>query len=427
MSTWPYTRHMIKSNPLKKDYFWNSLGVFMQNLISPLLLIVVTRINGVLDAGLFSFAFSLALIFWAFSVWGARTYQVSDTKKEFSARSYVLVRVMLSIAVFIAAWIFCLINNYDLTKAGIILLLVGYKTIESIADAVYGVLQVHGKLYISGRSLFYKSLLGAGLFIAVDYYTHNLLLSSLTLIVSNLVILCLYDLPRAQKFDAIFPVPSDLKRYSSEAITIIKRCAPIASVIFMSMFSLLIPRYYIDAYHAEENGYFGILAMPITALALFITFIMQPNIVTLSNLFFKQKYEEYKKTVRTIVGVILAISLVSLPIVYFFGADILKIIFGINFSHYQGALIIFVIGAIVNGFVTVFINLLTIMRHFKIQFYTLLFTNILLAIVSLLIIPKYSLMGGVMLYLSTNAIQLAFLIIAYYKAIRDESKSHQIR
>jgi hypothetical protein len=69
----------------KKDYIWNSIGSFLQSAISPILLIVITRLNGVGDSGLFSFAMSLSVVFWAISLWGGRTYQVSDVKKEFSS------------------------------------------------------------------------------------------------------------------------------------------------------------------------------------------------------------------------------------------------------------------------------------------------------------------------------------------------------
>ena len=399
----------------------------MQNLISPLLLIVVARINGVLDAGLFSFALSLALIFWAFSIWGARTYQVSDSKREFSIRSYVLVRVMLSLTVLVVSCVFCFVNGYELVKTILILVLVGYKIIESISDAVYGVLQVHGRLYIAGRSLLYKAALGLGLFIVLDYFSHDILLSSLGLVVGNIFVLFLYDLPRAKKFDAIWMPASEIANYVTESITIIKRCAPIASVIFMSMFALLIPRYFIDMYHHEENGYFGILAMPITALTLLITFIIQPNIVGLSRLFTNRKYVQYKKLVRKIIVVTIMFSAATLPIAYLWGVEILSFVFGIDFSNYRAALVVFVIGAIANAFVTIFINLLTIMRHFKIQFYTLLFTNILLVFASLIVIPSYNILGGIVLYLLVNTFQLLFLIAAYYKAIADEAKSDKRR
>jgi hypothetical protein len=50
--------------------------VLLQNAISPLLLIVITRVNGIDDSGLFSLAFSVSIILWSLAMWGGRTYQV---------------------------------------------------------------------------------------------------------------------------------------------------------------------------------------------------------------------------------------------------------------------------------------------------------------------------------------------------------------
>ena len=135
------------SSSLRKDYIWNTVGVLLQNAISPLLLVLITRVNGINDSGLFSFAFSVAIIFWALGIWGGRTYQVSDIKREFPQQSYMHVRVLLGLLLIIGSIIFCLLNSYSFIKSGIIVTLVILKAIESVSDALYGVMQ--GKTVIA--------------------------------------------------------------------------------------------------------------------------------------------------------------------------------------------------------------------------------------------------------------------------------------
>ena len=50
------------------------------------------------------------------------------------------------------------------------------KIIESIADGYYGVMQVSGRLYNVGRSLFVKSALVSG-FVAIDQMYSNVVLA----------------------------------------------------------------------------------------------------------------------------------------------------------------------------------------------------------------------------------------------------------
>ncbi|QWQ32271.1 hypothetical protein KOY48_05540 [Candidatus Minimicrobia naudis] len=100
----------------------------LQSAISPVLLIVITRLNGIEDSGLFSFALSLSVVFWAISLWGGRTYQASDVKREFCSGGYVAVRFVASLIVAVSAVVFCVLNGYyNATKTGLIMILVAFK------------------------------------------------------------------------------------------------------------------------------------------------------------------------------------------------------------------------------------------------------------------------------------------------------------
>ena len=189
---------------LKKDYLWNTIGVLLQNVISPVLLLVVTRVNGIEAAGLFSFAFSTSLLLYALGAWGGRTYQVSDVKKEFQSRSYVMARVLLAILVLVVTIVFCMANQYDTYKTSVIFALVIFKLFESFADVLYGVLQINNQLYKSGKSLAVKSILGIAVFVAIDLLTDNILLGALGIVVVNAIVFFCYDFPQICWFNDFY-------------------------------------------------------------------------------------------------------------------------------------------------------------------------------------------------------------------------------
>lgn len=407
------------SNNNRKDYVWNTIGVLAQNAISPLLLIIITRLNGVYDSGVFSYAFSVALVFWAFSIWGGRTYQVSDLKNEFTANSYVMARILLGAGVLVASVLFCLVNGYDYSKSAIIVAFVLVKVTESVADAVYGILQIRDKLYITGRSLFIKSLLGIAVFVAVDTGTGSLLLAALSLAVVNILVFLLYDLYFARAVGyRITSISGGTTKYAKESLEIIRRCAPIAAVIFLSMFSLNIPRYFLDMFHIKELGFFGILVMAITVLSLVITFLIQPKIVHLSELFSGSKYRELNRSVRVILSVVVVSGLIGLTAAYFVGVPLLNFVFNLDFTTYKSALLVVIIGAILNGVVSVLMNIFTIIRHFKALFYTLVATNITLVFLSIIFVEMYGLFGAVVLYTCTSFVQALVLIGTYGKVMK---------
>ena len=399
----------------KKDYIWNSIGSFLQSAISPILLIVITRLNGVGDSGLFSFAMSLSVVFWAISLWGGRTYQVSDVKKEFSSGDYIVVRFISSLIVAVFSISFCILSGYDLIKTELIMVLVSFKILESIADSMYGVLQIHNKLYIVGISLTIKSVFGFIIFAIVDILTKNIVYGALSIFLVNIAVVIFYDIPWMKHVESV----GLTKKNIMQAGKIMKKTAEVFVVVFLTMFSLNIPRYFLDKYHYDQIGYFGIMAMPITLLTLFISFVLQPNVVNLSELLKKKKIKEFTKIVSKIDFITFTLGILFVISSYLIGVWILNTVFGIDINNFRIDLTIMVIGAVANAFVSIYVNLLIIMRRFKWQFCALLLTDILAVVVSMCLIERLAMLGSVLVFMMISFLQVALLLFIYERSLKD--------
>lgn len=399
----------------KKDYIWNSIGSFLQSAISPILLIVITRLNGVGDSGLFSFAMSLSVVFWAISLWGGRTYQVSDVKKEFSSGDYIVVRFISSLIVAVFSISFCILSGYDLIKTELIMVLVSFKILESIADSMYGVLQIHNKLYIVGISLTIKSVFGFIIFAIVDILTKNIVYGALSIFLVNIVVVIFYDIPWMKHVESV----GLTKKNIMQAGKIMKKTAEVFVVVFSTMFSLNIPRYFLDKYHYDQIGYFGIMAMPITLLTLFISFVLQPNVVNLSELLKKKKIKEFTKIVSKIDFITFTLGILFVISSYLIGVWVLNTVFGIDINNFRIDLTIMVIGAVANAFVSIYVNLLIILRRFKGQFYTLLVTNILAVILSIYLIDRLAMLGSVLVFMTISFLQAIILLFIYKRSLKN--------
>lgn len=401
----------------KKDYLWNTLGVFAQSAISPLLLILVTRLNGIHDSGVFSFAFSIAVIFWAAALWGGRTYQVSDASGFFSQSSYILMRIILSIVVLVAAYVFCLLNGYDLAKTSILMILVFTKVIEAMADVYYGVMQLKHRLYLSGRVMLIKYAIATAAFIAVDILTKDLLLSCISFAIVVVAFLVLVDIPFARRLDSSIRHGVVSKVTLHESLKIIKVLTPVFAVTLLAMFSLNIPRYFIDIHHQADIGHFGILAMPVTLIVLLVTFILQPNIVQLSTLFAQGRAKEFNKYVVRVCGITTLLGLGVLAGSASIGVPALELVFGVNFSSHYASLLVVVVAAMINALVGVLINILVIMRRLISPVIILIVTNAILVFVSAVIIPTGGLLSAMLLFMVANAVQLLALGVVYRTGI----------
>lgn len=399
----------------KKDYIWNSIGSFLQSAISPILLIIITRLNGVGDSGLFSFAMSLSVVFWAISLWGGRTYQVSDVKKEFSSGDYIVVRFISSLIVAVFSISFCILSGYDLIKTELIMVLVSFKILESIADSMYGVLQIHNRLYIVGISLTMKSVFGFMLFTLVDILTKNIVYGALSIFIVNIVVVIFYDIPWMKHVESV----GLTKKNIMQAGKIMKKTTEVFVVVFLTMFSLNIPRYFLDKYHYDQIGYFGIMAMPITLLTLFISFVLQPNVVNLSELLKKKKIKEFTKIVSKIDFITFTLGILFIVSSYLIGVWALNTVFGIDINNFRIDLTIMVIGAVANAFVSIYVNLLIILRRFKGQFYTLLVTNILAVVLSVYLIDRLAMLGSVLVFMIISFLQAIILLFIYKRSLKN--------
>ena len=60
---------MIGKDIEKKNFIWNALGLTFNSLNSMFFFVTAELINGVNDAGVFTYAFSLCCLFFVFSIY----------------------------------------------------------------------------------------------------------------------------------------------------------------------------------------------------------------------------------------------------------------------------------------------------------------------------------------------------------------------
>ena len=187
----------MKSN-ISKNAIWNIIGITANSFISLFLLIIVTRINGVDTAGIYSFAFSVSLIFNMIGVYYGRVYQASD-KSKISDYDFLVSKTITCLIMMIVTLAFILINRYDFNKSLIIFLLCVFQCVEAFIESIYAIIQKNDELYKVGISFTVKALISTIAFLVVDLITKDIALSSLSIIGVHTLTILLYDLPNLKK------------------------------------------------------------------------------------------------------------------------------------------------------------------------------------------------------------------------------------
>jgi O-antigen/teichoic acid export membrane protein len=405
---------------IKRDYFWNSLGNTASGFVAVVLLIIVTRLNGIDDSGLFSFAFGMIWIFYALALYGGRNYQVTDAKNQFSAREYIILKIATSLIALAVAVVFVLVNQYDYGKSALIIALVLYKMGEAVADALYGVLQRHNKLYVAGISLTLRAVVSVAVFWLVDYLTHNLLLSAGCLTVVSFLFLIGFDYLNARRIEKVKIFAGSLKQYVKDSRTIIRKNTWVFLVGVLPIIILNVPRYLIDIFHQDQQGYYGILILPASFVAMLASFIIAPHLVKISELYKDRKIAELKKIVSRIFGVVIASGVVATLLAWWVGTWLLTLVFGADLLNYDTALAVIVAGGVVYALFTIVSVLLLAMRHLKEQVAVYLATLVTVSIVGFFAINQFAISGAAWLYAVLNICQLAVLFIIYRRVLNEK-------
>ena len=403
----------MKNNTLKKDFIWNTLGSLIHAFNSLFFLIIVTRINGLNNSGIFSYGFAISNIFLTVAMFGGRNFQITDEKNEFRNNLYKNFRYLTTIISVILFSLIILFFNYSTYKYLIIVLLIIVRSFESISDVYFGILQKNNKLYLVGISLFFKNLISLIVFLVTDYIFKNLYISIISWGIVNLLFLTLFDILKSKKvYNEKFEIETKYKEIFTKTLYFFL-------FTFIATFIINIPRYFIDFYLSDEiQGIYGIIVMPATMTALLSQFILQPYIVRLSE-YNNKDINKFKESVKKLFTYTIIISIICIVLAYFVGIPVLNLIYGLNLNDYRYYLLIIMVGSSFYALNNILNVLYTIKRKTKLQFIIYLISIILSLVITFLLVKNYGLLGGVISYLVTMLIVFIFYIIKINKVVKE--------
>lgn len=403
----------MKSN-MKKNFFWNTLGSGLAAFNSLLFMIIVTRINGSKIAGIFTLCYATACLMFIVALYCGRTYQVTETDDKITDSEYIINRIISCVFAILCTFAFGIINGYSGIKFYVLILLCLLRILEAFSDVFHGIFQKNSRLDLVGKSLTIRSLLNVFLFFIVDYLTNNIILSCLSMVIINILVLFLFDILFSKKYISI---EHKIEHINVKKIFILGFFT--FGFTFLSNFLINIPRYSIDMFLDEKyQTIFGIIVMPGTFIILISQFIIQPFIMHLKKYRDLGETKKYNSLVYRIIVSILIIGLLFVLGAYFFGIRILEFMYGLHLEKYLFSLIITIIGTILYTISVVLSNSLIVLRKTKIQLFIFSLVSLVGFLISRLLVKMYSFNGGVYSYLFIMIFLVSLYIIYYFYIVK---------
>lgn len=399
---------MIKEDNIgKQSVFWNMMSSGLNSIVSMLLLWVVTLLNGVSDAGIFSLGFSTSQMMLTIGNYGMRNYQATDVTNKYSMRIYEASRIITNIIMMISVFGFVWFKGYYFEKAMITILLCLLKVTDAIDDVYGGYYQVKGRLDISGKIMSIRIVAYIIGFIVSLVFTHNLIMSCIiAIIISTLVLIVLVNSTKI-----LIPLEKPAF-YWKEIWNLLVECFPLCISAFLLIYMGNAPKYAIDTYlTAKDQAYYTYLFMPCFVTNLFVGFALQPLLVRLSKSWVHKEYRNFIKLCGLIFTGAIVISVLIIIAGAILGCPILSIVFGVSLLKYKNVLIVLLIGGAFFAFAVIEQIILTVMRR---QVYLLIGFGIASAMAMLIsgfLVKRYALLGAAYAY--TISAGTLFLVLAF--------------
>ena len=399
---------------MKKNFIWNILGVTCNAFLSFFLMIIVTRVNGIEDAGVFTFAFSFACLLFTIGIFAGRTFQVTDNQ-NYSNKDYIFHRFLCVLLMLLAALIYVFTQNYSSYKLQIVLLLCILKAQEAFCDTIYGIFQIKGHLYKAGISMFLKAVISIIGFLFVDLFSRNMVLSCVVMNVIWAIIFAFYDIKNlnSEKQNEVLQIIHGFKLFDRGKYAFFFN--------FLSIYIVNAPKYTMDGcVSSEVQAVFGIILMPATLVSLCGQYILNPFLKMMKDAYYQKNKNAFRRIVRKMVFALVVLGGMAVLVMIVFGIDLLSMVYSVELREYLQNSIWILVGGTLYAVTIIFSTALTTLRKTFIQFAI----NLIVAAIGLLgsefMIKTWGLNGATGIYCLIMLSQCVMYIGVYRYYLKRE-------
>lgn len=393
----------------KSEIIWNTLGSFVESLLSAILLMFCTRLNGTEIAGMFSISFATATILNSIGDFGIRIYQVTDTNRKYKFEDYLLARIVVVISMVIIGIIFVNFSGYTLEKLWICISLIAFKVIDNLSETYQGEFQLRDRLDLGGKSMVIRVSSSLVMFFIADMITKNVIISCIALVATNLILFLIWDVRILSKLQKI-----EIKFNKLHIKEILAECFPLAISTCLSLYIINATKYAIDNFgDYTMQTYFNVIYMPTFVINLVSAFVIKPFLKPFGDLWNNREYFKFIKSIICII-LILAVATVCIDIACaLFGVPLLSFIYGIAIAPFKMEMILLVVSGFFYASSTVILYALSTIRKQKLTTVAYIITAIIALIVSNICVSKWQMKGAILSNMVTT-ITLFILLTTFF-------------
>lgn len=371
---------------------------------SVIMLMILTRVTDLADAGIFTIAYANASLFLTVGKYGMRTFHVSDARQQFSFAEYCSSRqvtVVLMLAVSAVYVIYAGVRSqYSLYKGLVMFFMCVFKAADAIEDVFTALYQQSNRLDVGAKVTTVRVGVTIVFFAVCLIVLRDLLLSLLLATVLTYVLFILFVKWANELFADQVRLPKGFAAANrARAKTLLKICFPLFVSAFLSFYIGNAPKYAIDANLNDElQACYGFISMPVAVVGMLNNFVFFPVIFAMTQFWKDHKLAAFLKRFTLQLLIITIISLVCLAGAALLGIPVLSWLYHTDLHGYGRELLVLMLGGGLLGLSGLLTTVITIIRCQKQISWAYAAVSLLALIFSTPIVRHYEIMGASVLY-----------------------------
>ena len=352
-----------KESAIGRDSFiYNTASGLLNAAQSVFILMVISRVLGDYDAGIFTIAWAVGNLFLNVGKYGMREMQATDVTHKYSFKTYLNSRI-ISTAVMMAVSIGYVLYSavtigYETSKTRIIILFCYIKAIDSIESVYQGQQQLNGRLDVAGKCYTVRLTVTIIAYVVTLIVCKDLLMSSIiSLAISCIAAIYLLFLTAA------VAKGKDRDEKDKGVMTLFVDCFRLFLATFLVFYMINAPKFVIDAQMSSEaQADYGYISMPVFLIGVVGQFIYMPIIKGMADNYSKGDKKAFAKEIMKQTLYLVILTVLIMAGTFLLGIPMLSLFFGKDLSMYKGGLLVLMTGGSLLAYSNFARIVLTIMR-----------------------------------------------------------------
>lgn len=411
-----YAYLLNKKVSLKENTLWYTMGTMCSSATSFLLMIYVTRILGVDEAGVFSISYSVGQLMLSIGWFGTRQFQVSDINEEFKFSDYFSLKIFMTIIMMVGCLIYSVFLHFNTYKMLVTFLYCLFLICDVFADLFSARFQQVDKLFLSGISYIIR-ILGYNLVILVSLLCFkNLIVAIVLAMIYSALELTFFDLQLIKRISQI-----KMDFHLDKIIQLIKNCFPLFISSFLTTFIVNVPKNAIELnFDSSVQTYYNIIFMPSYIINLFCMFIFVPLYTSIANTWLNSTKDKFIITVVKLMIFDVLLSLVVFAGCYFLGIPLLELVYGVDLQSVKPSFLILIIAGCFTSMNSILSYIFTVVRRQRFMIYIYVVAMVLAQISVKTLTLNYGIFGASLDYLIGIASITVMFIIGLVLVLRKD-------